>query len=116
MLCVTQMVVKLKVTPFVWPWGKNTSKIRCSWLKVIAEIKKNYTHFLFDNSITQLFKYFWDVFPPLCAYTMPLNFSKEAMYGIFTAQIHWIQFQKDSEVPVNSRAELKGSNVTIGDL
>ncbi len=38
------------------------------------------------------------------------------MYGIFTAQIHWIQFQKDSEVPVNSRAELKGSNVTIGDL
>lgn len=43
------------------------------------------------------------------------NSSNEAMRGIFTAQIHWIEFQQASEVPVRSRTEHEGSDVTIGD-
>ncbi|XP_043085478.1 kalirin isoform X7 [Puntigrus tetrazona] len=44
---------------------------------------------------------------------MLLNSSKEAMRGIFTARIHWVEFQKAIEVPVRSRAEHEGSDVTI---
>ncbi len=46
---------------------------------------------------------------------MPLNSSKEAMCGIFTAQIHWIKCQKASEVRVSSRAEHEGI-VTMSQL
>lgn len=62
--------------------------------------------------------YFWgrfSLFVHFKGVAMLQNSSNEAMRGIFTAQIHWIEFQWASEVPVSSRTEHEGSDVTIGD-